>query len=182
MTGLLVAFDPGDVHVGMALFSPEGGPASSKGWRCLYAIEVTPERAADDLADLMLQNKVTDVAIEQWLLYPDKAAQQAGSEMLSSQLIGVLKYIVRLNNRHAAAHLIIQAGGSRCSCSPDRKIEVQSINLALYPSDSKTTAASLCKRRKIKSKAKQAGTNTAGDHPLDAELIGWIHLFQAYKI
>lgn len=77
------SFDPGDVHVGVALFD--------KG-RCVYCAEHTPESSLQWLKK-QLRLGLDHVVIERFQLYPNKAAAQHGSDMLTSQLIGAMRFV-----------------------------------------------------------------------------------------
>lgn len=77
------SFDPGDVHVGVALFD-QG--------KCTYCREHSPESALEWLAE-RLQEGLDHVVIERFQLYPNKASAQHGSDMLTSQLIGAMRLL-----------------------------------------------------------------------------------------
>lgn len=77
------SFDPGDVHVGVALFE--------KG-KCVYSREHSPESSLQWL-DERLKEGLDHVVIERFQLYPNKAAAQHGSDMLTSQLIGAMRLL-----------------------------------------------------------------------------------------
>lgn len=74
------AIDPGDVHVGVALF---------KGRQCMWAKEFTPKGILKHLEAHLMGTEV--LVIERYQLYPHLAQAQAGSDMLTSQLIGALR-------------------------------------------------------------------------------------------
>lgn len=76
------SIDPGDVHVGVALF---------KGQRCMWAREFTPEGILKYLADHL--NGSEALVVERFQLYPHLAQKQSGSDMLTSQLIGALRLL-----------------------------------------------------------------------------------------
>lgn len=85
----IIAIDPGDRYCGVALFN---------GGVCIQTVEMSP----DELFHLVQQavdNATVDViVIENFTLYPDKSGEQTGSEMLTSQAIGAVKWIVRQHN------------------------------------------------------------------------------------
>lgn len=92
---LLVGIDPGDVHVGFAVFCKEhdGHPV------CSYTMELTPDECADRVAGMLARGELAVIAIERFSLYEDKALSQVGSEMATSQLIGVINYLARVHNQ-----------------------------------------------------------------------------------
>ena len=77
------SFDPGDVHVGVALFE--------KG-ECTYCKEHTPTSSLEWLT-ARLKEGLDYVVIERFQLYPNKASAQHGSDMLTSQLIGAMRLL-----------------------------------------------------------------------------------------
>lgn len=94
----LVAIDPGDVHVGWAEFCEEHNGEVV----CFNAEEITPDECADRVARRLFRGEIRYLVVERFTLYADKALAQVGSEMQTSELIGVLKYLVRVNNEGAA--------------------------------------------------------------------------------
>lgn len=60
---------------------------------CLDVRETTPDACADYVA--MAVGSLDLLIIESFVLYPDKAKAQIGSDMPTSQLIGVLRYLAR---------------------------------------------------------------------------------------
>lgn len=76
------AIDPGDVHVGVALF---------RGRRCVWAKEFTPKGILKHLGSHLIGSEV--LVIERYQLYPHLAQAQSGSDMLTSQLIGALRLL-----------------------------------------------------------------------------------------
>lgn len=88
---LILAIDPGDVHVGWAcglrVKDTQWGVKAGEWTRSEAIAEVT--RFGKDLDELI---------IEKFVLYPGKAAQQSYSPMLTSELIGKLKLVAELNN------------------------------------------------------------------------------------
>lgn len=94
--------DPGDVHVGFALFENDGD-----GWFCSEAWETDPEGAEDLVANVVTNPNVTLVCFERFRLFGHLAMQQVGSEFRASQLIGVIKYLARTRG-HAKLQLLVQ--------------------------------------------------------------------------
>lgn len=81
-----LSFDPGAVHVGMA---------TMQGLRCVQAVEYDPQGAYRVLESALSEGNgpVEEVIIEEFRLYPWKLQEQGFREMLTSECIGVLKYI-----------------------------------------------------------------------------------------
>lgn len=79
--------DPGDVHVGLAEWHGTG---------CVRASETTPVQIEDRLYGMLLNDFPIDrVVIERFALRGELMYQQQGSEFLTSQLIGSLRFICR---------------------------------------------------------------------------------------
>lgn len=85
----VIAIDPGGAHVGWceALVFDDGVVDVD------HIAELTPQ-GATHAAERVFPNADV-VVIESFRLYPDKAKMLVGSEMETSQLIGVLKYLAR---------------------------------------------------------------------------------------
>ena len=88
----VIAVDPGDVHCGMA----EGITKTNGQFLVVRAWEATPDECADYVAGWLLSGELEALVVERFSLYADKATQQIGSEFETAQLIGVLKYLVRV--------------------------------------------------------------------------------------
>lgn len=176
----LIAVDPGDVHVGVAFFeTDEPDPWTGEGgadWACVDTQEWEPMEFADALGETMFEGSLNTLVYERFRLYADKAPEQTGSEFETSQLIGILKYLVRLNNNHVAKHHQVndiegrylpcemQGGG----CTP--RLKMRHVNLVGQMADIKKPTTGVLRSRKIKSTAKRQKT---GGHCVDAELHGW---------
>lgn len=89
-TAEILAVDPGGVHVGVAMFRED--PDSEYGWECWWVKEFDPETFVTWLETSLPRFDV--VAVELFRLYEDTAKSLIGSEMETSQLIGVIKYLV----------------------------------------------------------------------------------------
>lgn len=80
--------DPGDIHIGFALWSAS---------RCMWADELSREQyiaQLEHLTGLTTGVRLIDVLVqEKFMLYGHRASEQIGSEFLTSQLIGVTRYI-----------------------------------------------------------------------------------------
>lgn len=82
-----LAVDPGDVHVGWALGAEGDGPER------VTTGEWTPRECLRAVRELCSEGWVDEVVIEEFALYPGRAAEQAGSSMRTSQLIGAIKLV-----------------------------------------------------------------------------------------
>lgn len=91
----VIAVDPGDVHVGLAMTSTAGG---------VTAWEESNEDAVPNMdgrvAALRRGGHRVVLVLEGFSLYDDKAKDQVGSRMLTSQMIGGMKEVAR---RHGAS-------------------------------------------------------------------------------
>lgn len=84
----IVAFDPGDEHVGVAIVDVVKR-------ECVMAVEMTPDGAAAWLEQKLAAGAFYEVVIEKFVLYPWLAQQQAWSEMKTSQLIGEMRGVCK---------------------------------------------------------------------------------------
>ena len=84
LPGLWFSVDPGDVHVGLAVWS---------GARCREAVETRPDDMVDRLVDV--QPRPALLVLEAFALRGNLMAEQQGSEFLTSQLIGALRHVCR---------------------------------------------------------------------------------------
>ena len=84
----VIAVDPGDKHVGVAVWSDNGD-------REAYTVS-SPE-AVDHVRHLLEVGDEGEVVlvIEEFRLYPGKDKPQAYSQMETSEMIGALKYVAR---------------------------------------------------------------------------------------
>jgi 2-methylisocitrate lyase-like PEP mutase family enzyme len=89
----ILAIDPGDEHVGWAL----GVRGLGDVWGVKAGQWGRPE-AVRAVRDALHLHHVDELVIEKFVLYPDRAAQQAFSPMLTSELIGKLKFLAELND------------------------------------------------------------------------------------
>lgn len=81
----MIAVDPGDVHVGVSYFDGTG--------KCRWAREFGPLGFLIWLNQYLPILRIGVLVVERYQLYPNKAAQQHGSDMLTSQLIGAIRWI-----------------------------------------------------------------------------------------
>jgi len=143
---MMVTVDPGDRHVGVAYWTFEDGA-----WGCEHAQEMEPEQFTDYLRTHLVTGAIGTVVYESWQLYGDKAAEQVGSEMLTSQLIGVIKYLVRQTQVNW----------------PMNAPQIFSQQAAI-----KTPTRAILKKRQVVSVAKRLKQDPDG-HAFDAELHGY---------
>jgi hypothetical protein len=80
----LVAIDPGEIHVGVALFLGE---------RCYDTYEVDPPELYRRLEAWLASGAMDVLVVELFQLYEDKAMAQVGSEFGTCECIGVIKYL-----------------------------------------------------------------------------------------
>lgn len=177
----LIAIDPGDVFCGVAFF--ERDSEEEYGWRCIDAIEYDPDAFNDSFAESLVDGDIDAVVYERWRLYGDKAQLQKGSEMLTSQQIGVIKWLVRNHNAHMQRHIDADQPGSGIILSCEQpgqpcnqpKNEFHTVALWGQLADIKKPTRGNLRGRGIKSVAKPIATKMYGgrDHVIDAELHGW---------
>ncbi len=84
--------DPGDVHVGIAVYDE----IAPKQWVARLSTEVTPQESEDLVVAMVTDPNLAVIGWERFRLYGHLATQQTGSEFYTSQLIGAYKLIVRL--------------------------------------------------------------------------------------
>lgn len=89
-TAEVLAIDPGGVHVGVALFRET---KAALPWECWWVKEFTPDEFVAWLETSLPRFDV--VVVELFRLYEDMAQTLIGSEMETSQLIGVIKYLLK---------------------------------------------------------------------------------------
>lgn len=182
----LIAVDPGDQYVGVAFFKE-----AEDGWYCMDAVQLGYWEFIDGFESLIFERPGTPptVVVEKFRLYNDKAHLQTGSEFLTSQMIGIIKYIVRCNNQHVTKHGIAEDTGVMLTCElngamcddPDKKpIE---IDLVIQPADIKKPTRGILRHKGIHSVGKAAKKENPGwgDHCIDAELHGWHHILRTLE-
>lgn len=180
---VLTAVDPGDVYTGVAFFDPAD---NVHGWECTGAVEFSPYDFVDALAESVFANEVPILVFERFRLYNDKAVEQTGSEMLTSQQIGQIKMIVRLHNQHCARHVEAEKTGLILPCEiqgyscADADIRWQPTLLIGQRTDIKKPAAGILRGKRIKSVAKpiDRAEYSGRGHIVDAELHGWYHILE----
>lgn len=147
----LVSIDPGDIHVGVAVWDygtvaqdEEGRDADA--WVCQNAFETRPVPFLRALQVACASGIIRTVVFERFVLEPTRAMALVGTDLETSQMIGAIKFAVN---------------GRAAMFGQTNKI--------------KTPIRSVLKAHKIKSTAK---INKAGGHALDAELHGAHHIIR----
>jgi hypothetical protein len=92
----IIAIDPGATHNGVALFTISMGPDGLPECDCTFTTEHTPEGLFDNLKvwGAMKGNSKGGfdvMVVEKFVLYPEKAASLAYSELRTVEVIGVLR-------------------------------------------------------------------------------------------
>jgi hypothetical protein len=186
----LIAIDPGDIHVGVAFFDRD--PESPHGWRCVDTQEMLPDEFADSLAELFVDqdDDWEFLVYEKFRLYEDKAEEQTGSEFPTAKLIGVIEWLGRKHNEHAAIHRLAESQGKLTTCelpggvcAVDRADGVtrnpRAIRLVKQPADIMKPTKGNLRFHGIKSTAKKNG-DTLG-HQVAAELHGWYFILHTLE-
>lgn len=86
MAKLWVSIDPGDVHAAVAEW---------QGTDCLNVTEMLPDDAIDFIENGIRQLTIHEMIYEKFALDLKRASQQNGSQMLTSQMIGVIRHLGR---------------------------------------------------------------------------------------
>lgn len=157
----LRAYDPGDKYTGIAYFREKPGfiRPGELGWECHNARVADPDEALDELASDLIRGRVLYVVYERFRLYPDKAQAQANSEFLTSQSIGVIRWLVR-------------------NCNLTRADQgKEPIALVSSGAEDKRPTREILRSKGIKSTARRLKAGP-GEHALDAELHGWRHILR----
>lgn len=81
---MIIAIDPGDVHVGMCTL-----PAAGSAWSEMQTWTTQPTEALDYLHDVRFNIDV--LVVEEFRLYPWRTKSQSFSQMLTCEMIGALK-------------------------------------------------------------------------------------------
>lgn len=152
---VMVAVDPGGRHVGVTMYTDEHEDGN---WTCDWSKEFTPQEFEDWLSEHMILGTINILVVEEWILFASLAAEQTGSDMPTSQLIGVIKYI----------HRMTKAQWPMGECD----LVFQSVQI-------KVPTRSLLRSRGVKSWAK--AHKVTGDHVLDAELHASYHIIKTLK-
>jgi hypothetical protein len=95
----MVSIDPGDIHVGVAVWD-EGTVAHDEedhdvdAWICQDAFETRPVPFLRALQVAVGSGAVQTVVFERFVLEPERVQASVGSDMLTSQMIGAIKFAV----------------------------------------------------------------------------------------
>jgi hypothetical protein len=149
---VMVSVDPGGVHVGVAVFEGHHGT-----WRCVYACEMSPDEFSDWLANSFAMGRIDILVYERFILERERAGTQVGSEMETSQLIGVIRWLWR-------------------HCRDSNRWPGGPVELVGQTNKIKRPTLAVLKKRKIKSVGKHLGVKA--DHVVDAELHGYHHILK----
>ena len=159
----MIAIDPGDVHVGVAWFrtTPEGD------WECWNTQEYPPDQFADMLWSTLINpaSRPDVVVYERFVLYPHLKDQQVGSDFKTSQLIGVIRWMVRYTNE-------LPLDPDDYS---DGRMLMQRVQLVDQPASVQKPTQAALRSKGIKSTSKRRKT---GPHTLSAELHGYYWAFK----
>lgn len=95
-----VSIDPGDRHVGFSTWLQDA---------CLASVELTPDQSIKTLEELMDRGTLDHIVYEKFALYAWNEKSMAGNEFVTSQLIGVYKYLasrhdVSISGQFASQH------------------------------------------------------------------------------
>lgn len=155
----LRAYDPGDKYTGVAYFRLGQDSRFEWGWECYRARVADPDDALDELASDLIRGKVLHVVYERFRLYPDMAQQQANSEFLTCQGIGVIRWLIR-------------------NCNLTRADQgKEPITLFHFGAEDKEPARQILRAKGIRSTAKRLKAGP-GEHAVDAELHGWHYILE----
>jgi hypothetical protein len=87
----MVSIDPGDIHVGVAVWDC-ADPYEE--WVCQDAFETRPVPFLRALQVAVGSGIVQTVVFERFVLEPERVQASVGSDMLTSQMIGAIKFAV----------------------------------------------------------------------------------------
>jgi hypothetical protein len=137
---MILGIDPGDVHCGIATARASYDDATREGRiEVIRSLERTPGDCVDLVAAWCLEGWVDAVAIERFTLYGDKAQLQTGSEMLTAQTIGALRYVIRLCNRerrdNGLREIPVHLQGADLKKSMRAQCKARGIDLIPAPAD-----------------------------------------------
>lgn len=188
MTTELIAIDPGDTYTGVAFFARNADGE----WYCQDAVEMGWQDFQDAFAELIYVDRDWPkyVIFERFRLYGDKAQEQKGSEFLTSQMIGVIKFIVNVHNKHVFQHEAAEEQGKLTTCelpggmcADAGKPRPYRITIHGQMADIKKPARGILRHLGIRSVAKPIAREQyqSRDHIVDAELHGWKYILDELK-
>lgn len=103
---LFWSIDPGESKCGVAIF---------QGGRCVQALKSTPDECLDKLWEHLGFGapvaRPAGIVLERFALRADLAAQQTGSEMGTSQMIGAIRWMARQRRTPVVMQTPMQAHG-----------------------------------------------------------------------
>lgn len=143
----ILGVDPGERHVGWCVLRNDGG-----GWFADEVREYTHRESMDAFAHLAVNDPVDHWVVEEFRLYPDRAGAQTGSTMPTCELIGVFKYLHRL--------------------------QTDPTPLWLQPASIKIPTLAVMKRVGVPHLAVK---KRVGGHAKDAETHAWHHVLRTLK-
>lgn len=96
----IIGIDPGDKHVGFATWAGNSVDKPGGGIRRAYELDASE---ALEHVELLLDEWITDgiepvIVVEEFVLYAWEAQSQSGSNMLTSQMIGAIKWMGERRN------------------------------------------------------------------------------------
>lgn len=182
----LLAVDPGDIHVGVAFFEcDETRQEDPTAWECIDTQEMTPVEFEDALIQSILDGDIDILVFERYLLDPTKLEAQINSELRTAQLIGVIRYLHRMQMIHVRNHerarktgALLQCEQVGWSCHDPKRRSYAPILLVGQTSSILKPTRGIMRAKGVKSTAKRNGDKLG--HQLAAELHGlhWIHYGQ----
>lgn len=88
----VISIDPGAVHCGVARWVQ----GEDELWECEWAKELSPEECVDFVRDQVVYREPAQIVIEGFWLKPGMdAMRQAGSQMETTEVIGVVRHLCR---------------------------------------------------------------------------------------
>lgn len=148
----IVAIDPGDAYCGVAFFT-DGV--------CRRALECAPQEMLRMVHTIVTSGNVDVLVVEQWQLYADKKDEQVGSEMLTAQAIGAIRWIVSSHNE-------LIRGFAQANAGEAVSDQIGEVELVLQPAFIKVPATTAARHHGYA----PVSAKTSGDHQRDAEIHG----------
>lgn len=145
--GLILSIDPGDRHVGMAMFRDRIPKPT-----CLWAAEVTPVECMLLVRDWVEDSVLDLIVVEEYRLYPWELDSQAWSDLPTARMIGAIQAIAWLWNE-------------------DRPVPIH-----MVPASAKDPMRAQLRPRKIELHYVKGPDGKRSGHADDAQLHGWHYL------
>lgn len=151
LVDFVVAIDPGDRHVGVALFCKVDDV-----WCCEDAYQTEPAVFLRWLSSVLSSDSTRSLAVvyEQFRLYADAALSLTGSTFETAQMIGVIRFLVETHNEGRGFGASVLLVEQRADVKKPTAGVLRALGLSL---------------RARAAKRKHPGW---GDHAVDAELHG----------